>query len=381
MDKTIKVLLIGPVPPPWGGIAKYVQDLYESDMDVDFRLFNTALPHWIAPYSIEWERNYRSILTNGLSIGLKKVGYIIISYLVLFFRLLFYRPHIVHVFTCTYWGYWRSYLYILLAKCLRIHTIFHILGAIDLFYEEVGEKQRRLIRSSFNTADVYFVQSPYLKEWVLQFTLKPVEYFWNGIHLDQIPKKDLTSLEKLRHMSGPIGISIGNLSRNKGTHLIFDALRKLKAQDLNIGWIFVGRGDIQSFQNLAQDYGLKEILFTGPVEEEQKWQYLYMADFFCLPSYAEGQPISILEAMAVGLPIIATTVGSIPEVIANGHDGLLIAPGDEQQLVDAIANLAKNENLRIAMGKNVKEKVQVRHDIYILFEHIKYAYIRLLNKN
>lgn len=89
------------------------------------------------------------------------------------------------------------------------------------------------------------------------------------------------------------------------------------------------------------------------------------ADVYVLPSYKEGLPISILEAMSYSLPVISTRVGGIPEIIMNGKNGLLINPGDKEALYESIIKLKNSEELRIRMGEISKPIVQEHLPIYV----------------
>lgn len=363
--RAINILLVGPIPPPFGGIPAYVKNLKDASINgVDFMLFNTAFPEWVAPFYREGKRSYTSIFEISLWVGLKKVSYVLLSFLWLARLIIAKRPQIVHVFTCSYWGYWRNWGYILIAKFLQRKTVFHLLGAIDLFYEEVGLLQRFLLRRSLNSADCYLSQSPNLEKWVKQYSNEVSIGLWNGIDFEQIAAQLPGVPDRIASLVGPFGITIGNLSKNKGTADIIEVISRLKEKKVNLGWVFIGRGDIKHFRNLAEHHGVsRQICFTGEVEEAEKWQMLQHATFFCLPSDAEGQPISIIEAMACGLPVISTNVGSIPEVIRNGVDGILVQSGDIPALENAMLKLVSDPGLRQTMGKNSLQICRKRHDV------------------
>jgi glycosyltransferase involved in cell wall biosynthesis len=94
----------------------------------------------------------------------------------------------------------------------------------------------------------------------------------------------------------------------------------------------------------------------GPVALAERVAYFQRADIFILPTYAEGLPIAVLEAMAAGLPIITTPVGGIPELIEDGVDGLLIQPGDVQALAARIALLLGDAELRRQLGQRAQRR-------------------------
>jgi glycosyltransferase involved in cell wall biosynthesis len=380
MPRLVKVLLVGPLPPPFGGIPRYVQDLYKANIDgVTFAIFNTAFPSWIAPYNREGKMSYASIVESGVWGVLKKLCYVLASYSILIGRLLSENPDIVQVFTCSYWGYWRNWLYVLTAKFCGKKTIFHLLNAIDLFYEQAGKLGKFWIRKSLNTADIYLLQSPGLKRWVDTYCQKQSYGLWNGIDFGEIPTGNPAPTDQCDPVK-PEGVTLGGLGKNKGTYDIIDVLGELRTEGIKVNWIFVGNGNIEAFRTLAADQGVSDaILFTGMVSEAKKWACLRSAEFYCLPSYAEGQPMSIIEAMAVGLPVIATSVGSIPEMIEHETSGLLIQPGDRQSLALAIKKMVSDLKMREKMGKNAQSIARERHNITDLFCGLKRIYLEMVD--
>ncbi len=370
-----KVLLVGPLPPPFGGIPTYVKSLSEAFIqDIDLICFNTALPENIAPFNREGKSSYSSMFENGFLGGIKKILFALLSYIRLFVTISQEKPDIVQVFTCSYWGYWRNWLYILTARLLRKKTIFHLLNAIDLFYINSDKFGKFLLTKSLNSADIYLVQSPGLQEWLNRYCHKKTFGIWNGIDLSSIPSCPIF-IEKNKFSGTLVGITVGGLSKNKGTYDILDVLHAFKDQGVIINWIFVGNGNLEYFRKLVKEKGLEnQIEFTGPVTEELKWQKLYSADFYCMPSYAEGQPISIIEAMAIGLPIISSDVGSIREMIGYTECGIVVRPGCVDELKKALLDIIQDEEKRISMGIKAKEVAYSRHKDVDLFTSLEQIY-------
>ena len=377
-DNNLRILLVGPVPPPYGGIPVYVQNLLNSRMaSMDLCLFNTALPGWVAPLNREGQSHYKSLSESGVWVSIKMIFYVLLSYPRFLVRLLTLRPAIVHVFTCSYWGYWRSWLYLLLAKACGRKNIFHLLNAIDVFHGAVNERQKKWIERSLNSAHQYLVQSPGLQKWVQQYSRRRVLGIWNGLHLDRIPPKQPGAPDAMPRAMG-IGVTVGGPSRNKGTYDLLDVLATLRQQQVDVAWVFVGGGDLGKFRALTEQKGVADrVVFAGSVDDEEKWQYLHHADFFSLPSYAEGRPIAILEAMAVGLPVISTAIGSISEVVEDGRSGIILAPGDKKALAEAIARMTVNTEERREMGTAAREGIPERHDIRDLFDGLRNVYREL----
>ena len=92
-------------------------------------------------------------------------------------------------------------------------------------------------------------------------------------------------------------------------------------------------------------------MYLGWVSGAEKIDVFNIADIFVLPSYNEGLPISILEAMSYGLPILSTTVGGIPEIVENGVNGFLVEPGDKNALLEFLEVLVLNKTKRLEMGE------------------------------
>ena len=201
----------------------------------------------------------------------------------------------------------------------------------------------------------------------------------NHIKLSESEKNDLKNQIGIFPKDSPIVLTIANLRNMKGHKDIVDSIIKIKEELPDIKFIFVGRddsnGDILQY---AQDRDVdKYILFEGYQEDVSK--YYNIADMFLLPSYWEGCPASILEAMSYGLPVIATDVGGIPEVIKNHETGLLINSGHPNEISDAIIKLKNDEHLKNTIIKNQENELEKRFNIEIMVKEISETYISLYN--
>ena len=119
--------------------------------------------------------------------------------------------------------------------------------------------------------------------------------------------------------------------------------------------IAAGPGELDAVRRCARERGVDDrVLLPGWVSGSEKLRLLEEAALFALPSYTEGVPLSVLEAMSVGLPVIATPVGGIPDVVRDGQDGYLVPPGSPNGLSARIINLLNNPQLRERMGENAR---------------------------
>ncbi|MCW5623691.1 MAG: glycosyltransferase family 4 protein, partial [Burkholderiales bacterium] len=151
---------------------------------------------------------------------------------------------------------------------------------------------------------------------------------------------------------------LGNLGRRKGVPELLQALARSPSR---IRLRMAGGEEDPDFNRTARDMarhlGIENrVDFVGPISGPTKTAFLATADVFALPSHAEGLPMSLLEAMASGLPVIVTTVGAIPSVVRDQVDGLLVAPGDIDAIAAAMTRLAAAPEMRARMGTSARER-------------------------
>jgi glycosyltransferase involved in cell wall biosynthesis len=139
-------------------------------------------------------------------------------------------------------------------------------------------------------------------------------------------------------------ISIGRLSAEKGFDVLIRAIAILVTKEINVGLALVGDGpELSALKQLAEDEKIgNRVFFPGYLDKA----FRFIPDFhlFVLPSYTEGLPITLLEAMQAGVPIVATNVGEVPIVLGSGEFGRIVEPGDPMQLAQAVAEIWENMN-------------------------------------
>ena len=155
----------------------------------------------------------------------------------------------------------------------------------------------------------------------------------------------------------------GKLNRGKGLGVLLRAWRDLMGQTQDLHLVLVGSGSGQylsceeKLRTYVEENNLgQHVTFTGYVENVE--EYLKASDCFVLPSRSEGLPLSLIEAMACGLPSIATTVGGIPDVVMDWENGVLVDPGDNGALRDTIWQLYSEEERTRDLGKHARATVK-----------------------
>jgi len=136
-------------------------------------------------------------------------------------------------------------------------------------------------------------------------------------------------------------LCVGRLTPAKGQHILLEALRRLKSEGRDVHLSLVGDGpDRASLEAHARRLGLADsVAFEGSVNQDHILDYYLKADAFVLPSFAEGVPVVLMEAMAMAVPCVTTHITGVPELIQHGVTGYLAAPSDVEGLAQAVASL------------------------------------------
>ena len=162
----------------------------------------------------------------------------------------------------------------------------------------------------------------------------------------------------------PTVLAVGRLSSEKGFDVLIDALAQLKRSGAPQRLVLVGDGPLRaSLERAARDSGVAELIeFAGELPPAEVRTRLEKADLFCLPSFSEGLPISIMEAMAVGVPVVTTWIAGIPELAEDGVTALTVPPARSDALAAALHRLASDTALRLRLSRGARSKVEEQHD-------------------
>jgi len=161
-------------------------------------------------------------------------------------------------------------------------------------------------------------------------------------------------------------LCVGRLTPAKGQHMLIDAVERLTQQGRRVRLRLLGSGPDeaslrkQSAQNRILDY----VVFAGAMNQDRIRSFYAVADLFCLPSFAEGLPVVLMEAMAMGIPCVSTQITGIPELIRNGIDGLLVPPSDLEALVGALARLIDDAALRERFARSGRKRILKQYDLH-----------------
>jgi glycosyltransferase involved in cell wall biosynthesis len=165
----------------------------------------------------------------------------------------------------------------------------------------------------------------------------------------------------------------------KRTDDVLDGFKRLRARGVDATLCLVGDGpDRAGLERRAHELGIiKDTLFLGYQEDVGP---LYAAfDALVLPSGNEGTPVSVIEALAAGTPVVATRVGGVPDIVRDGEDGFLVEPGESEAFAERLAELARDTPLRERLGAAGRERVLPRYAVERLVDDIDRLYRALLS--
>ena len=260
---------------------------------------------------------------------------------------------IVHIHGASRKSFVRKSIIIRFAKLMRRKVIFHCHGGeFKSYVAEAGESK---VLNVLSKCDAIVVLS---QKWVDYFKgdlgLKNVFVINNIVEPAQLFDENLKPTKELKLLF------LGAICDNKGIFDLLDVIATNKAEFIGRIKLYIGgNGEVERLQSVISQKQLAEIVeYVGWVTGEDKNRLLKDCDIVMLPSYIEGLPITLLEAMAYAKPSITTNVGGIPEVIESSKNGVIITPGDKKALYEAIRLFMDNPQLIAEYGNEGLNRVK-----------------------
>jgi glycosyltransferase involved in cell wall biosynthesis len=268
-----------------------------------------------------------------------------------------------------------------------VHTFHgHVLrGYFGRFWTGVFRWLERMLA---RITDALVAVSPEVRDELVAFGVAPASKFRVirlGIELEARVSQDGAARAETRRVMGIRGSRfvvgwIGRMTAVKRTDVVLEAFRRLKENGVDAVLCMVGDGpDRRSVEDLARQLGImRECLFPG--YQEEVGPFFAAFDVFVLPSGNEGTPVTAIEALASGCPVVATRVGGVPDVVSDGEDGFLVEPGDVGQLAARLAELANDRQLLARMGAAGRGRMQTRYAVDRLIDDVDQLYRDLLER-
>ncbi len=344
------ILLISTSLKTQGGVSTVVQALLNSKLAQEYNLMHLA-----------------THLNGSAPV---KIGYLLQSYVKFPWIVLFKKVDLIHVHGSMKVSFFRKSYFVLVGKMLHKKVIYHMHAARSMqAYFGKTVIRKFLAYKIIKLYDLVIALSTVWAEKLTELTVKPVKIIYNPITCKAPPDRENRNRITV--------LAMGEIGERKGSYDIIKAAAHLRNE--KIDFILYGNGDINGLQSLIARNNLQDkVMVHGWISGRQVDEAYRKADIFILPSYAEGQPMSVLEALSYSLPVVVTPVGGIPDAVQNGVNGFLIRPGDYGALAEKIALLAEDETLRKSMGRASYEIAHSKFNMDRIVTELKNIYGQLL---
>jgi len=297
------------------------------------------------------------LVTHHDGSALKKTYVFLWALLKYVFRLAFTDVSLVHIFFVSGPSFYRKSVFIILAKLFRKKVLLNCrLGNFDEFHHNSSPIIKKIIRYILSLSDGVVVLGNKERDFfVKECNIESCAVIHNSIFCPP----SFAKFDK----SPTVICTMGKLGQRKGTYDLLEAIPAILSEFPEVEFWICGDGEIEKVKQVVENKGLeKNVKLLGWVSGDEKEEIYLSTSIYVLPSYFEGMPRSILEAMSYGLPVIATNVNAIPELIEDGNTGILIEPGDANTLAGTVLKLLRDKQMRILMGQSARKSIQEKFD-------------------
>ena len=344
----LRVLVVGQTPPPMHGQALMTQ------------LFLASTHHRIQVAFVRAAFS-ETIQDVGKVRGRKVIELASLLYRIFITRLttkaevLYYLPA-----SPNFVPFFRDIVVLSLTRWLFTQTVFHFQAVgIGQMYERLPFYLRPLYRMAYFKPNLAICLTKATSADAKHMHPRQMVIIPNAA-VDQNCGNNARTLGR-PSQSIPQILFVGMFCKEKGVLDLVSACRKLDSLNISYRVAFAGAPQSQEFAMEAERRAQSlqgEVSFLGEVTGEAKWRLYRQADIFCFPTHysAEGFPVVLLEAMMFELPVVSTKWRGIPEIVDEGETGLLVAPGDIEDLAAGLKKLLENPGLRLSMGEKARER-------------------------
>lgn len=260
----------------------------------------------------------------------------------------------VHVNMAERLSLFRKSAVIVAARLMGIPVVLHLHAAqLHHFYPRLPKPLQALTRWVFSLPESCVVLGKTAERFVVEELRVPqsrVEIVINGVPAPTVPRRKPVK-DAARRL-----LFVGNLSERKGVSDLLQTLTRPGFEDLEFELTFAGGGDVRGYQAKARELGVEKVVtFAGWSEQTEVAQLMAQADILVLPSYDEGLPLVILEALANGVAVVCSPVGEIPSVLRHGVTACFVNAGDINGLAATLQQVLRQPELMRTLERNGQE--------------------------
>ena len=359
----LAVILAAPAPPPDGGITNWTRMIRKGIEDAS----NIDCVH--VDTSLKREASKRGFLYSCLGVAriVNHARKILVETLK--------RPHpklVMHLCTSGGLGFARDFGLLRIAHKYGIPAMLHLhFGRTPELFRGVSF-EAFLMRAVFGLADGIMAMD--------SMTFQALRDCGYGSKSCLVPNPiDVVPSDNKESQEEGV-IFVGHVIKSKGIEDLISAWNLIAEKHGRTNLMVVGPVNADYKEILLQSDETGTVSFTGSLPHEEVLQLIGAASVLVLPSYTEGFPNVVLEAMSLGTPIVATSVGAIPEILSEGV-GLVVSPGDIEGLAEAIDTLLGNQILRSKMGKLGMDKVRNEYQLVGVLQSMRNEWLRMLGSS
>jgi glycosyltransferase involved in cell wall biosynthesis len=274
------------------------------------------------------------------------------------YRLLRGDVAVIHIHAAERGSFFRKSIFLWMAKAFGVPVVMHMHAAeFKEFFERCPAWAKRYIRCSLDNCARIITLSQSWQEFYASLTQTQVVMIPNCI-----PESYEKGLSHEHKKATDDVLYLGKFGMRKGIYDLINAVKPLLDRYPRLELFCGGDGEIERVRQEVSRHGMHErVHILGWVGRQERSELLNRCQIYVLPSYAEGLPVAIIEAMEAGLAIIATKVGGIPEMIQHGINGILVTPGDVTELTAALDKLLSDSSYRWQLGQSARKTYIARY--------------------
>lgn len=348
-----------------GGIPTWLLGVLDSELTERFemRVVNTSPP----------EKRY---VEAGSRFRLDRAFVALPALFKLLWQLIWFRPHLLHINTPYFWALLRDGAGVWLASWFGVKTLLHFHGGdLKESIDQSPPLARRLIEMTLRRADCLIAITRQTELYLHgKVERHRVDYLAN--FLDLLGFEAILDREGARR-EGPLRVLfVGWMLEAKGVPELLEAASHFP----DVQFTLIGHYHTDFVDRIADqlEAASDHVTVLEPRPREQLVGLYREADVFVLPTRREGFPMVILEAMAAGLPVIATPIGAIPDMVRDGEEGLIVPSRDAAALTAALGRLLRDAGLRERMGERGRQRVSEVYSRDVVVAQLEKLYRRLL---
>lgn len=373
-----RVLMTGPTPPPVGGIASVIQTILDSALHDTYDFSVLSMSQVRRPVRDPFSRVLNVALARGF--GFDGVVSLESRAKLAAFRsaLARERPDLLHLHSSHAYDFWLSAWMARDARRRGIPSLLHVHGLFDVVVPHYSALRRAVFARALRAPDRMIVLSEGWKRWFSDWCPPDrLVVVRNCVDVRRFPAPQFG-----RERAETRVLFVGTQEpKRKGGYDILAAAPDVIRADPRVRFVFVG-ADLEDLEaRFVRGTPLAPYFeFAGNKNAAEIAPYFADADLLLLPSYSEGLPIALLEAMAAGLPVVACPVNGVPEAMAEPDNGIFVAPGNTPALARAVVELLRDPVRRERIGRANRARAEAEFDRTHFADRLGHVYASVLGE-